>query len=346
MDGDSLGLQLAEAELAHATAQQGLSFALILNQEMGMVVNPNGEVSEVMEGGQAAVAGVRPGCQLLKAGEAPIVSLADLEQAIVAAKSAASSSTGAKGMGALLEVVLSDPRREARTADEVARLKAALTDVLATEEIATKAELGKPAEVEIKRAEELQANASSQESEMISRRANEKDDAAESARAAAREEAARVRAEEEEAAMRRRGGKRAVHATLIQKKDSWSESDSDNEKVAADEGVSEADRAALEARKAAAAAQAAQEAAAHRAAKKKKLEDKRAAAAEAKMTPMERAQRRVSQAQAALEVMHDAFQIALRGGSHTILLTYYQHLFGFALLCLRLMCSYSRRGMA
>lgn len=358
-DIDSLGLQLAEAELAYATALQGLSFALNLSQKMGMVVNPNGEVSKVTEGGQAAMAGVRPGCRLLNAGGSKITSLADLKQAIAFAKAAATSITESEeGVSShSLEVVLSDPRRVAKTAAEVARLKAAQADAIAAEAIAIAAESAQRAETEARRVEELRAenaaanekaheaaahareervraaeeakrmheedNAkalkhsqevarvereadaalSSQGGEVVSQQSKEEE--AEAIAREANEETARARAEEEEAAMKRRGGKRAKHKVLIKKKDSWSESESESEKAGVEEGLSNAERAALKERKAAAAVQAAKEAAAHRAAKKKKVEEKRAAAAEAKMTPMERAHHHVAQAQVALEVMHN-----------------------------------------
>jgi len=356
-DVDSLCLQLAEAELAYATALQGLSFALNLSHKMGMVVNPNGEISKVTDGGQAAMAGVRPGCRLLNAGGSKITSLADLKQAIAIAKAAATSITESEeGVSShSLEVVLSDPRRVAKTAAEVARLKAAQADTIAAEAIAIAAESAQRAETEARRVEELRAeNAAANEkaheaaahareervraaeeakrmreeenakalkhSKEVARKEREADAAlsshrgevvsqqskeeAEAIARAAKEEAARVRAEEEEAAMKRRGGKRAKHVALINKKDSWSESESESERAGVEEGLSNAERTAFEERKAAAAAQAAKEAAANRAAKKKKLEEKRAAAAEAKMTPMERAHHHVAQAQVALEVMH------------------------------------------
>jgi predicted metalloprotease with PDZ domain len=54
--------------------------ALSLSEKMGMVVNPDGQVSKVISGGQAAALGLSVGCRIVRADGAACASLADLKQ--------------------------------------------------------------------------------------------------------------------------------------------------------------------------------------------------------------------------------------------------------------------------
>lgn len=110
---------LANAHVVLAEAQAGFNFRMDLSQKMGMVVNPNGEVSKVTPGGQADASGVSVGCHVAEANGAPITTLEALKAAL----------TAAKGAG-LPELVLrfEDPKRAALAAVGVGRAKVTLAN--------------------------------------------------------------------------------------------------------------------------------------------------------------------------------------------------------------------------
>jgi hypothetical protein len=111
---------LADAHAALAAAQAGFVFCMDLSQKMGMVVNPNGEVSKVAAGGQAEASGVRTGCRVVAVGDALVATLEALKAALAAAKAEAAME---------LNVRFVDPRRAALAAVGVGRAKVTLANV-------------------------------------------------------------------------------------------------------------------------------------------------------------------------------------------------------------------------
>jgi hypothetical protein len=115
---------LADAQAVLVEAQKGFDFRMDLSQKIGMVVNPNGEVSKVTPDGQADTSGVSVGCHVIEANGEPTTTLEALKAALAAAKGA--------GLAELM-VRFEDPKRAALAAVGVGRAKVTLANAEAAE---------------------------------------------------------------------------------------------------------------------------------------------------------------------------------------------------------------------
>ena len=98
----------------------------------GMVINTDGELSKITEGGQAESAGLRIGCRVIEADGVSISSLAELKASLAACRD-----------GGRVDCLLkySDPRLLKKALADVARLRA---QILRAEALMAATELVKP----------------------------------------------------------------------------------------------------------------------------------------------------------------------------------------------------------
>jgi len=123
---------LANAEATVMKCQRGFEFRLDLSTKMGMVINTDGELSKITEGGQAESAGLRIGCRVIEADGVSISSLAELKASLAACRD-----------GGRVDCLLkySDPRLLKKALADVARLRA---QILRAEALMAATELVKP----------------------------------------------------------------------------------------------------------------------------------------------------------------------------------------------------------
>jgi TPR repeat protein len=148
----------AEAEVL--SARTGLDAVLDLNLKLGMVVNPNGQVSKVTSNCQAEALGISPGCRIVSVGDTQVSSLPQIKAAIAKAKKNGLTSA---------PLYFYDPRRYARASAQLAKLRSdasanAAEAALEAEKAAEKAKLKFEEEArqlaamnELRREEALQA---------------------------------------------------------------------------------------------------------------------------------------------------------------------------------------------
>lgn len=118
-----------DAEIAVLQSREPLQGTLKLDAPLGMVVNPNGQVSKVTPHKQAALLGLQPGCAIVALNQTPASTLADLKSAIATSKSQGEVKANLKWQ---------DPKRAVSAAAQLARLKAEASQRAAT--IATETE--------------------------------------------------------------------------------------------------------------------------------------------------------------------------------------------------------------
>jgi len=112
-----------DAEIAVLQSREPLQGTLKLDAPLGMVVNPNGQVSKVTSGKQVALLGLEPGCTIFALNEIPTTTLAALKSAIASLKSQGDVKACLKWQ---------DPKRAVTAAAHLARLKSEASQRAAT----------------------------------------------------------------------------------------------------------------------------------------------------------------------------------------------------------------------
>ena len=112
-----------DAEIAVLQSKESLQGTLKLDAPLGMVVNPNGQVSKVTSGKQVALLGLEPGCTIFALNEIPTTTLAALKSAIASLKSQGDVKACLKWQ---------DPKRAVTAAAHLARLKSEASQRAAT----------------------------------------------------------------------------------------------------------------------------------------------------------------------------------------------------------------------
>ena len=113
---------LREAEAELEASQSGSTFQLNLKKKMGMVVNHDGTISKVVDGGQAEISGVHAGCKITGLGGLEVTSLDELKAAIKTRKSCGDTEC---------ELIYNNPRRFASARARAASSKASLAKAVA-----------------------------------------------------------------------------------------------------------------------------------------------------------------------------------------------------------------------